>query len=142
MTFRHIATYYSPGALMPETETKTLDRRDVELAKAEAPSYAYCFTMHDVAAEPPAVDERYWRLLPIAVNESDGRWYLGGEVFTLAELRGGTALADLGLNARDDAERIACNVEGMGATRAIRCSTGNWQPFTEHDVLLPEGSST
>ena len=59
------------------------------------------------------------------INVSPMRYY-GGKLYTVAELK-----------REFPNERILIsNIEGNGYDKAIRCRTGNWQPFEETDVFV------
>lgn len=132
---RHFARYYLPGSFFPETTVKEIPERSPELARDMAPASAFAFILYDTA-EPAVVAEQVaedFELLPKQKNVSS-RYYLGGQVFDLPQLRefidshGGDA-AHFGLYS---------NVAGNGYTRAILCHTGNWQPLEHGDVVMLE----
>lgn len=124
------AEFLLPGILFPESTTRVLVRRDPYEALAVAPEGSYCFTLFDTADEvdaPPG-----YSITPTRQNVS-GRYYIGGTVYTLAEVE---ALKG------DQGRALVSNLRqfGDGRGRGILCRTGNWQPFTNDDVLLDEVS--
>jgi hypothetical protein len=131
-----VAKYFSPGAMFAEEDTVELPDRSVDAAVTRVPDHAFAFVLYD----RPIIDFDYdagrFTVIPKLLNPS-GKHYIGGQVFTCDELR---ALAEQ--EGDPDKYRVlianvshyegGTNVEG----RAIRCRTGNWQPFEEGDVVV------
>lgn len=137
MNVKHWAKYLIPGSLFPEDEVQQLDERSVEAAMEVAPHGAYCFTLYDTAIADFDFDAGLFKVIPIPQNESE-RIYMGGQVFTCDELRA------LAVEEGDPSKYriLIANVtrypDGQPVEgRAIRCRTGNWQPFEDDDVLVP-----
>jgi hypothetical protein len=129
--YEHFAEYLHPGSFFPEECSKKLPERTIAAAVAEAPEDAYCFTFYDRVATAPDLGSELM-VVRRPLNRSS-RHYLGGQVFTLPELR--TWIDEHGGDERHFA--LYANIRGYG-TRAILCRTGNWQPFTDDDVLIEE----
>lgn len=128
---KHKARYLIPGSLFPEETTKDLARRDPALARREAPEYAFAFTLYDVEEVPDLGPD--FRVTAKPKNET-GRYYLGGTVYTVAELEDA-------FGSDPDKSILISNIKGNGYKAAIHCSTGNWQPFEDGDTLLDEVAS-
>ncbi len=126
MAFTHHAEYLLPGAFMPEQATRQLERRDPNEAAAAAPHGAYCFKLYDLPTTTAEAPEGF-DLRPKRANESKGRYYIGGTVYTLAKVK-----------KMPDMHIMAVNMECNRWPRAIKCRTGNWQPFLAADELVPE----
>jgi hypothetical protein len=127
---KHMAKYLIPGSFFPEEETRRLPERSVEAAVAAAPEGAYCFTFYDVAVPDFEVPPEF-TLIPKALDKSLGRYYLGGVVYTVEELR--VLAAQEGDPRRYDV--LIANVE-QDEGKAIRCRPGNWQPFMSCDEIV------
>jgi uncharacterized protein (UPF0128 family) len=56
--------------------------------------------------------------------------YYGGKLYTVAELK-----RDFPNNST-----LISNVEGNGYAKAIKCRTGNWQPFDKTDIFIAEAA--
>ena len=126
-------TYLIPGILFPEDDSRTIeDGPDlVDRAAAQAPRDAYCFTIETVLVADPIPDGRggTLRVQPKSMDES-GYYYLGGELFTAEQIE---ALDDSGR----EYQILLSNMRGNDWQMMIRTPLGNWQPFGEGDVLLP-----
>lgn len=134
--FRHRAKYLLPGSFFSEDESRELPERSVDAAVAAAPKHAFAFKLYDTAILDFEFDAGLWRVFPIPQNESVTH-YIGGEVFTCDDLRA-LAVAE----GKPDGYRVLIgNVtrytpSGYVEGKAIRCRTGNWQPFEDGDVLV------
>lgn len=136
MANKTMATYYLPGSFMAEDYAKELPARTVDAALAVAPSNAFAFEFFDSPICDFEFDAGCFKVVPIPRNKS-GRYYIGGEIFTPSELR---ALAVVEGD-KDKYRILIANCEnGIGDGTAIRCRTGNWQPFTPNDTLVPAPS--
>lgn len=120
----HHAEYASPGSFFSETGAVQLEARDVDEAVAKAPGHAFCFQLFDRYVIDFEYDKRRFQVAPKRTNES-GRYYLGGETFTLEQVR---AMGD-------DFRTLAANMNGNWPL-VIRTRHGNWQPFDDGDTLL------
>lgn len=137
MKVKHWARYYRPGSFFAEDEARELSDRSIDAAMTRAPDDAFAFVLYDTAIAEFEFDAGLFRVVPIPQNESR-KHYIGGDIFTCDELR---ALAV----EEGDPDRyrvLMANVshyEGGAYVegKAIRCRTGNWQPFDdEHDVRV------
>lgn len=132
--FKHRAKYWLPGSFFSEDESRELPERTIEAAVAAAPEYAFAFKFYDTAILDFEFDAGLWRVLPIPQNES-GKHYIGGTVYTMDELRD-LAYAEGKPGSYDI---LISNVRQYDG-KAIRCRTGNWQPFEDGDVLVDEAA--
>lgn len=128
---KHHARYALPGSFLNESDSRELSDRSIDAAIARAPESAFAFVLYDTAEIDFEYDPALFRVSPRPQNES-GKHYIGGEVFTPDELR--QLAAQEGEPHKYDV--LIANVEGNRWGRAIRCRTGNWQPFEEGDVLV------
>lgn len=120
---KHIVEYLLPGFMWPEETIRELPERSVKAAVKKAPERAFCFTLYDIE-EAPYFGPDY-KIVPVPKNKS-GRYYLGGEIFTIDQVR---------VLYGDDSILLS-NMQNNDWDRIIRCNTGNWQPFTESDTLI------
>lgn len=133
---KHWAKYWTPGSFFAEDQAKELSDRSVDAALTRAPDSAFAFVLYDTAIADFEFDAGLFRVFPISQNES-AKYYIGGEVFTCDDLRalaveeGDAKKYDI-LIANVTRYRGGSAVEG----RAIRCRTGNWQPFEDDDLLV------
>lgn len=83
---KHFVTFYSPGTFVSEETTMPIDSWDIETAvsmskgiteRYESRPFAFTFTTR----------ERGDQDLDAKVTKRSGRYYLGGRVLTLAEVR-------------------------------------------------------
>jgi hypothetical protein len=136
-TRKHWAKYYLPGSFFAEDQAVELSDRSIDAAVARAPEHAFAFVLYDTAVPDFDFDASLFRVVPIPQNYS-AKHYLGGVIYTCDELR---ALA-LVEGEQGKYRTLISNVTNYTATgdpvegRAIRCVTGNWQPFEDGDVLL------
>ena len=116
-----------PGSFMSESSTREVKTRDT--SKVKVPKNAFCFSFFDILSVVVEADGNKVKLTSERVNMSPKHYY-GGRLYTVAELK------------RDfPGERILIsNIEGNGYKKAIRCRTGNWQPFEETDVFIKEAA--
>lgn len=127
------AEYLMPGSFFPEETTKELEQRSVEEAITKAPESAFCFVLYDRDYVP--LDESQAKVVgkvEVAgpVKNESGRYYLGGKVYTVAQLK----------KAYPDKDILISNIEGNGYTHAIQTHLGNWQHFEpDKDELVREG---
>lgn len=119
---RHVATFLQPGFFMPEESSKEVPTRDPSEVAKLAPAGTYCFTLHDKEDNGPDLGPDY-RVVPVAKNKS-GRFYIGGTLHSLDEV---TALGH---------DILASNMRANRWDRVIHCPTGNWQPFTDDDIVI------
>lgn len=130
--FKPMARYVIPGLFMPEEATVELRERTIDEAIAQAPAGAFAFTTYDLPVVPDdtGLDPALYTVLPIVQNKSAGRYYLGGTVHTIKEVE------DLAAQEPDKHVGLVSNLKSFKAERAIKCRTGNWQPFTADDELV------
>jgi hypothetical protein len=119
---KHYVEFLYPGLMFPEIEVREVETRDVNALSIPEGCFALTFFDRTV------VEQDGERLRGTARNKSK-RYYVGGQVYDLDALA-----AEKG---RDSI--IYANVAGNGYTRAIHCSTGNWQPLEDGDVVLAAG---
>jgi hypothetical protein len=136
MKVKHWARYWLPGSFLSERDGRELPERTTDAAVAAAPEHAFAFELYDTAVADFDFDAGLFKVVPIPLDES-AKHYLGGDVFTCDELR--ALAAEEGDPRKYDI--LIANVsrwtpEGMVEGRAIRCRTGNWQPFEDGDVLV------
>jgi hypothetical protein len=123
-----LATFYEPGSLFAEEWSQEVSTRDpYEIAKL-APKRAFCFVLRDYVDKKTVVDgDTFEKTEPL--GESTGRYYLGGSVYTIDEMK-----AKFGSDR--DRRILISNMENNNWLKVIQCPSGNWQPFTEKDELL------
>lgn len=92
--------------------------------------------LYDTAVVDFAFDAGLFKVIPIPQNKSE-RIYIGGEVFDCDDLR--TLAVEEGDPKKYDTliAKVTHWREGEGfvETRAIRCHTGNWQPYEGEQIL-------
>jgi hypothetical protein len=117
-----------PGILFSESSTKETKITDPKAVAKKAPKGAFCFYFENWVEKKSVVDGEKFEKTE-QVGKSSAKHYIGGEVYTLAELQE---------KFRGDERHstLLSNIKGNGYKRAIHCSTGNWQPFEEGDVLV------
>jgi hypothetical protein len=125
---KHHARFYFPGSFFAEDEAREIPERTVAAALAIAPERAFAFEFYDTAVVDFEFDADLYRVIPRALNES-GRHYIGGTVYTSEELL--QLAAAEGEPGRYDV--LIANVSQYDG-RAIRCRTGNWQPYEGEPV--------
>jgi hypothetical protein len=125
---RHFVTFLSPGTFVHEETTKPIEKWDVKKAKSmakkiverhNATPFAFYFTTR--ARNETDLDSR-------VIAESK-RYYLGGKVETLAEVKARATKED---------EILVANMEGNHWDRIIT-NTNSWrvcQPLADGDVVL------
>lgn len=118
------AEYDLPGSFFGETVSREIPERSVAAAKAAAPKSAFAFTLYE-CADPVDLGPEY-SVVPKRLNVS-GKHFLGGQIFTLAQLEA--------LNSPDDRILIS-NMRSNRWGRVIRTSMGNWQPFEETSCIV------
>ena len=123
-----LATFYEPGSFMSEETSRVVKTRDPNEIAKMAPERAFCFTIEDFVEKTTTVDGENFKKTE-SVGGPSGRFYLGGNLYTVDELK-----------AKFEGDRnkqtLISNIEGNGYPKAIHCRTGNWQPFTDQDVFL------
>lgn len=121
---KHFVVFLYPGTLFAEETTKEIDSWDVDQALVMAKKgdgykpFAFQFITRGRAADD--LDSR--------VVERSGRYYLGGQIQTLEEVK-----------ARNDPRDsiLIGNMEGNNWPRVIKTRFGNTCPLTEKDVVIP-----
>ena len=133
---RHWAKYLLPGSFFSEDTAIELAERSVAAAVAAAPENAFAFKLYDTAVVDFEFNAGLFRVFPIPQNESETH-YIGGEVFDcddlrkLAEVEGDPKKYDILI-----ANVTRYTSDGFVEGQAIRCRTGNWQPYEEGQVLV------
>lgn len=123
---QHFVTFESPGIFFNEETTKPIDSWDIEKAKEMAKDiverynqtpYAFQFTTR----------ERGENELDSRETKRSGRYFLGGTVYSLAEMK-----------AKNDKsfDILISNMECNNWGFVIKTPKGNWQPFTNEDSLI------
>ncbi len=106
MQLRHKAKYLLPGVLFPEETTRDLDSYSPAEAAEKAPPGAYCFTVYSL----PVVDfevPKGFDVKPQPQDES-ARFYLGGQLFSYAEIVGMPGMDILASNMRSNNWTLLC----------------------------------
>lgn len=127
---KHVtATFLSRGSFMPEVSKELeVTTEDPTIVAKCAPEGAFCFFLQYWITSTTTVGGEYFEKTEPG-GERSGRFYLGGTIYTLAQLR--AAFGD------DPNMRILiANVEDNDWSKVIQCRAGNWQSFREGDVLL------
>ncbi len=123
-----VVTFYRPGSFFSEESTQEVTTHDPKEIAKLAPEHSFCFTIRDYVAKTTIVDGEEFEKTE-AEGESTGRFYIGGSVYTVDEMR-----AQFGEDS--DKRILISNMESNGWPAVIQCKTGNWQPFGEKDELL------
>ena len=126
---QHFVTFYSPGTFVAETSTKPIKSWDTKVACAMARKiherhgatpYGFVFTTN--GRKKGALDSR-------EIKRSC-TYYLGGQVFTLADV----------VKRNDPNDKILIsNMKGNGYKRIIQ-NDNSWrwtQPLDDDDIVLP-----
>lgn len=121
MTKHYVEIYY-PGSFFPETTIKEVESRK----PIEMPKGAYAFKFFDRTEVETTEGER---LTGDRKNESG--MYYAGEVFTLAQVK----------DKFPEADKLIFNMECNKWDKVIRTVRGNFQPFTETDVVWADTCS-
>ena len=112
-----------PGSFFSESSTQEGTTRDV--SKVKVPKNAFGFEFFDILSAVVDADGKKARITSKRINVSPMHYY-GGKLYTVAELK-----------RKFPNERILIsNIEDNGHRKAIRCRTGNWQPFEKTDVFV------
>lgn len=115
-------TYFYPGSFFDEDSTKEVKKRDPKAATKNAPKGAFGFQFYE-RTKIVLAGETLWG----EVRHKSPLHYLGGEVYTLAQVR-----------KHFPGEKILIsNMRGNGYDRVIRTRRGNWKPLNNGDVLVP-----
>ncbi len=123
-----LVTFYEPGSFMSEETLRVVTTRDPNEIAKMAPERAFCFTIEDFIEKTTTVDGEDFKKTE-SVGGPSGRFYLGGDLYTVDELK-----AKFGSDRSK--EILISNIEVNGWPKAIQCRTGNWQPFTDTDTFL------
>lgn len=117
---QHFVTFLYPGSFFPEESTVAVESWDPEPWRnweASRPYRPFAFYFTTRERGDADLDSRQ--------TAKSGRYYLGGETFHVDELP------------QDESHRILrSNIAQHEGKTAIRCSTGNWQPFLPEDTLF------
>jgi hypothetical protein len=122
-----IAEYKTPGTFFPEEGEIEVDSRDPKetLNRLPASTFAFRFVTLTWLTATDETGEEFERG-PSRSNVT-GWYYPGGELYdyaTVAALPG-------------DHHILLSNMQDNGWDPIVRCRTGNWQPFSSTDQLLP-----
>jgi hypothetical protein len=120
------ARYLTPGIIMSEESVKEVE--GVSDAIAMAPGNAFCFQTFRLPEVDFEYDAKRFVVKPIPQEESD-RYYLGGEVFTIEQVRAQ-------IDRLDQTGALLSNMESNGWSKVIKCRTGNFQPLEEGDQVV------
>jgi len=118
-------TFYFPGSFFAEESSRETDTTDPQEIAKTAPEGSFCFSLRNYIEKTTTVDGEEFKKIE-ADGEGGGRYYLGGTVYTLAEIK----------EKFSSKSSLISNLESNGWPSAILCRTGNWQPFTKKDRLL------
>lgn len=118
MATKHYVEFSYPGSFFPEHSTREIASRD---DVGDLPERAFCYEIYD--REEVTLDGEVLR--GEAKNKS-GRFYIGGELFSVERLK-----AEL-----PDHDILISNIEQHDEQMAIKCRTGNWQPFFKGDSIV------
>ena len=124
MMKQHFITFLYPGVFFPEEATQAVESWDPAPWQNWEASLSYRpFAFYFTTRERGDAD------LDSRQTAKSGRYYLGGEVIHLSNLP------------EDEAHSILrSNISQFAGQNAIKCSTGNWQPFLPEDTLLGSAS--
>ena len=122
------ATFLSPGWFFPEETEREVDTTDLQAIAKLAPKGAFCFILQGWVEKTTTVNREDFKKTERDADGT-GRFYLGGTVYTLTQLK-----AKFGND--PDKRILLSNAEGNGYGKMIQCRTGNWQPFEKNDQLL------
>lgn len=112
-----------PGAFISESSTCEVRTRD--MSNIEVPKNSYGFRFFDVLSAIVNTNGNQVKLTSKRINVSP-MYYYGGELYTVTELK----------LAFPNEHILIGNIEGNGHQRAIKCRTGNWQPFNDGEDIL------
>jgi hypothetical protein len=122
MVLKTYVEYLLPGLFMPESESKEIESRSVELALKMMPKSCYCFYFYSVET----VEQGGETLRGKAKNHS-GRFYPG------AQRVHWKAIPDIPNN-----DTLRSNLRGSGLNGyGIKTRMGNWQPAQKGDKIIP-----
>ncbi len=121
---KHKVEFNMPS-FFAERTTAVIPERTVEAAMAVAPRSAFAFTMYDVE-DPPDLGPDF-KVIPNRKNESPIH-FIGGQVFDKEAVR---ALPG-------NHSTLLSNMDNPGWGTVIHCRTGNWQPFPEGSIIVPD----
>ena len=112
-----------PGSFFSESSTQKVKTRDV--SRVKVPKNAFGFKFFDILSVVVDADGKKSQLTSERINVSPMHYY-GGKLYTVAELK----------REFPNEHTLISNIEGNGYPKAIRCRTGNWQPFEKTDVFV------
>ncbi|OGH92613.1 MAG: hypothetical protein A2534_00145 [Candidatus Magasanikbacteria bacterium RIFOXYD2_FULL_39_9] len=122
---KHFVQFLYSGSFFSEDSSKEVAERNP--SKVEVPQGAFCFSFYDQIV---GVAIENGKEIPVSSGMLDksSNYYYGGKVYTVARLK----------KEFPNDKTLISNIEGNGYKRAIRCRTGNWQPFENGDVFIEE----
>lgn len=112
-----------PGVMFSESSTHEVESREV--SKVKVPKNAFGFKFFDILSVVVDADGKKVQLTSEHINVSPMHYY-GGKLYTVAELK----------REFPNERTLIGNIEGNGYKKAVRCRTGNWQPFEDTDVFV------
>lgn len=125
---QHFVTFYSPGTFVDETTSKPIDSWDVdkakEMARAITERYSatpFAFSFSTRGRKDDELDSRELATSPM--------YYLGGEIFTIDQIRE---------RGNPDERILLANMEGNGYDRVI-FNHNSWRtvkPLFDNDIVL------
>jgi hypothetical protein len=110
------------GSFFNESSTQEVKTRDV--SKVKVPKNAFGFKFFDILSVVVDADGKKVQLTSERINVSPMHYY-GGKLYTVAEIK----------REFPNEHTLIRNIEG-NYPKAIRCRTGNWQPFRKADVFV------
>ncbi len=117
ITTKTFVEFLEPGSFYPEEYTQEVQSRDPLLVQPGQNVFAFSF--YDITYVE--IDgKRYVG----AVENRSPLYYVGGKLYE------GDEIPEEGF--------LRQNAQTNGWKHLIRCRTGNWRPFTDNDVLLPD----
>lgn len=128
---KHFVTFTSPGTFVPEETVKDIDSWDVykaiEMSKEITERYGskpFAFRFSTRERGPDDLDSK--------VTQTSGRYYLGGTILTIEDIK-----------ARNDPKDqiLISNMECNGYSRVIESCTPwrSTQPLEKNDIVLELG---
>lgn len=117
--FRYLGSFFSK-----ESSNEVADRDPL---KVGVPEGAFAFTFYDLVVGVAIENGKAIPVSSAALDESN-HYYYGGKIYTVTELK----------KELPNKRILVSNIECNGYRRAIKCRTGNWQPFGDGDVYIEE----
>ena len=115
--------FFYPGSFFSESSTQKVKTRDV--SRVKVPKNAFGFKFFDILSVVVDAAGKKVLLTSERINVSPMHYY-GGKPYTVAELK----------REFPNERTLISNIENNGYWKAIRCRTGNWQPFKKTDIFV------